>query len=68
MVYLPIIVKNKMKRIITVVWLLIICIGTSRGVDLESSQFIDRLLSLSSPGSPIIYEDAVIFTASSFEE
>ena len=53
-----------MKRIITA-GLLIICIGTIRGVDLESYQFIDRLLSLGVPGAPVIYENAVIFTAPS---
>ena len=45
--------------------LLIICIGTISGVDLESSQFIDRLLSLGKPGAPVIFQDAVIFTAPS---
>ena len=53
-----------MKTIITAV-LLILCIGTIMGVDLESYQFIDRLLSLGGPGAPIIFEDVVIFTASS---
>jgi hypothetical protein len=62
--YLPIIVKNKMKRIITA-GLLTLCIGTIMGVDLESYQFIDRLLSLNGPGAPVIYENAVIFTAPS---
>ena len=53
-----------MKRIITAA-LLTLCIGTMYGVDLESSQFIDRLLSLNGPGAPVIYENAVIFTAPS---
>ena len=53
-----------MKRIITAL-LLIICIGTISGVDLESYQFIDRLLSLEGPSAPVIFEDAIIFTASS---
>jgi hypothetical protein len=34
-------------------------------VDTESHLFIDRLLSLTGPGAPEIFEDAVIFTASS---
>jgi hypothetical protein len=33
--------------------------------DTESHLFIDRLLSLTGPGAPEIFEDAVIFTASS---
>ena len=53
-----------MKRIITAVFL-ILCIGTIWAVDLESYEFIDYLLSLRSPVSPVIFEDAVIFTASS---
>jgi hypothetical protein len=53
-----------MKRNMTAV-LLIVCIGTLGAVDLESYQFIDYLLGLPGPGAPRIYEDAVIFTASS---
>jgi hypothetical protein len=53
-----------MKRYITAV-LLIVCIGTLWAVDLESYEFIDYLLSLPGPGAPTIYEDAIIFTASS---
>jgi hypothetical protein len=53
-----------MKRNITAA-LLIVCIGTLGAVDLESYEFIDYLLSLPGPGAPEIYEDAVIFTASS---
>jgi hypothetical protein len=34
-------------------------------VDLESYEFIERLLDLPGPGAPEIYEDAVIFTAPS---
>jgi len=45
--------------------LLILCIGTIMGEDLESYQLIERLLRLNGPGAPIIYEDTVIFTASS---
>lgn len=33
--------------------------------DFESYRFVDRLLSISEPGEPIIFEDAVIFTAPS---
>ncbi|MDR1105398.1 MAG: glycogen-binding domain-containing protein [Treponema sp.] len=33
--------------------------------DIESYEFIDRLLSLSGPGAPEVYEDAVLFTAPS---
>ena len=54
----------RMKRIITAV-LLIVCIGTIRAANLESYDFIDLLLSLSGPVSPVIFEDSVIFTASS---
>jgi hypothetical protein len=39
--------------------------GPLNGVDTESHLFIDRLLSLTGPGAPEIFEDAVIFTASS---
>jgi hypothetical protein len=53
-----------MKRNITAV-LLIVCIGTLGAVDLESYEFIDHLLSLPGPGAPDIFDDVVIFTASS---
>jgi hypothetical protein len=53
-----------MKRYMTVV-LLIVCIGTLGAVDLESYEFIDHLLSLPGPCAPQIFDDAVIFTASS---
>ena len=53
-----------MKRIITA-FILILCIGNIGAVDLESYEFIDYLLSLRAPVSPVIFEDAVIFTASS---
>jgi hypothetical protein len=39
--------------------------GPLNGADTESHLFIDRLLSLEGPGAPEIFEDAVIFTASS---
>jgi hypothetical protein len=64
LVYPPIIVKNTMKIILTTA-LLIVSIGIIRAADLESYQFIDRLLSLPGPGAPVIYEDTVIFTAPS---
>ncbi|MDR1862537.1 MAG: isoamylase [Treponema sp.] len=50
---------------ITAVLLLILTIGTINGADLESYQYIDRLLGLPGPGAPEIYEDSVIFTAPS---
>jgi hypothetical protein len=63
--YRSIIVKNKyMKTIITAV-LLVVSIGFAGAADTESYQFIDRLLSLDGPGAPVLYEDAVIFTAPS---
>jgi hypothetical protein len=52
-------------RKITTAELLIVCIGTLRAVDLESYEFIDHLQNLTGPRAPEIYEDAVIFTASS---
>lgn len=45
--------------------LLILTIGTIRGGDLGSYQFIDHLLGLSGTAAPEIYEDSVIFTAPS---
>jgi hypothetical protein len=63
-IYLPIIVKNDMKSIMTAA-LLILTIGITGAADLESYQFINRLLSLPGPGAPVIYEDTVIFTAPS---
>ena len=45
--------------------LLILTIGTLGAADLESYQFIDCLRSMNGPGAPVIYEDSVIFTASS---
>ena len=43
----------------------IIITGFAGAVDTESYEFIDRLLSLPGPGAPEVFEDAVIFTASS---
>jgi hypothetical protein len=53
-----------MKTIIAVT-LLAFFTGFAGAVDIESYQFIDRLLSLEGPGAPELYEDAVIFTAPS---
>jgi hypothetical protein len=53
-----------MKTIMAAV-LLALIIGFLGAADTESYEFIDRLLNLSGPGAPEIFEDAVIFTASS---
>ena len=53
-----------MKRYITVVLLMII-IGNIGALDTDSYQFIDHLLSIRAPGAPEVYEDVIIFTASS---
>jgi len=45
--------------------LLIFIIGNLEAVDTGSYQFIDYLRSLSGPGTPEIYEDAVVFTSPS---
>ena len=45
--------------------LLIFIIGNIGAVDIESYQFIDYLRAIPGPGKPQIYEDEVIFTASS---
>jgi hypothetical protein len=63
-VYPPIIVKKKMKAFITTA-LLVIIIGNIGAVDIESYQFIDRLRGIARPGKPEIFEDVVLFTASS---
>ena len=55
---------NNMKKIILIA-LLIVCIGVLGAIDLESYQFIDFLLNFNEPQAPQIYEDAVVFTASS---
>ena len=47
------------------VGLLIFIIGNIAAVDTDSYLFIDHLKSMSGPGKPEIYEDAVLFTASS---
>jgi hypothetical protein len=53
-----------MKTIMAAV-LLVIGISFAGAADTESYQFIDRLLSLDGPGAPVLYEDAMIFTAPS---
>ena len=53
-----------MKTIITTA-LLILIIGNIGAVDTESYQFIDYLRAISAPGKPEIYENGVVFTASS---
>jgi hypothetical protein len=53
-----------MKRIIAALFLLFF-FSFVQAADMESYEFIDRLLSLNGPGAPEIFEDAVIFTASS---
>ena len=45
--------------------LLIFIIGNIGGVDIESYQFIDHLRGITRPGKPEIFEDGVLFTASS---
>jgi hypothetical protein len=45
--------------------LLLFIIGNISAIDTESYEYIDRLLSITTPGSPEIFEDAVIFSASS---
>ena len=64
MVYPPIIVKNKMKALI-ITALLIFIIGNIGAVDIESYQFISHLRNITQPGKPEIFEDGVLFTASS---
>lgn len=45
--------------------LLLLIAGNLFAVDIESYDFIDKLLSIETPQAPQIFEDAVIFTASS---
>jgi hypothetical protein len=43
-----------------------ICVSANlNALDTESFEFIDMLLGLKNPAAPIVYEDAVVFTASS---
>ena len=66
MVYPPIIVKNKMKvKVFITTALLIFIIGNLKAVDIESYQFINHLRDITRPGKPEIFEDGVLFTASS---
>ena len=53
-----------MKAFITTA-LLVLIIGNIRAVDIESYQFIDHLRAITRPGKPEIFEDSVLFTASS---
>jgi hypothetical protein len=53
-----------MKAIITAA-LLILIIGNIRAVDTDSYQFIDHLRTITAPGKPEIFQDGVLFTASS---
>jgi len=53
-----------MKAYITAA-LLILIIGNIQAVDINSYQFIDHLRMISKPGKPEIFEDGVLFTASS---
>jgi len=48
--------------------LLILIIGNIGAVDTESYQFIDYLRSLSTPGRPEIFQNAVVFTANSLHQ
>jgi hypothetical protein len=52
-------------KTITAAVLCVFLAGIAGAADTESYQFINHLLSLPGPGAPEIYEDAVIFTASS---
>ena len=45
--------------------LLILIIGNIGAVDIESYQFIDHLRGITKPGKPEIFDDGVLFTASS---
>jgi hypothetical protein len=64
LIYPPIIVKKKMKTLLTAA-LLILCIGIIWAADIDSSQFINHLMNLSKPEEPIVLGELVLFTASS---
>ena len=64
MIYPPIIVNIIMKVVITVA-LLILIIGNIGAADINSHQFIDHIRSISEPRRPEIFENGVLFTASS---
>jgi hypothetical protein len=49
-------------KALSFITLLLLIIGSLGAVDLESYEFIDTLLSLTSPQEPKVFEDAVIFT------
>ena len=53
-----------MKTALTAV-LLIFIIGNITAVDIDSHQFIDHIRAITEPGKPEIFEDGVLFTASS---
>jgi hypothetical protein len=52
-------------KTITAVSLLLFIIGNIQALDTESYQFIDYLLNVEGPGEPRLFEDGVVFTASS---
>ncbi|MDR3303452.1 MAG: isoamylase [Treponema sp.] len=52
-------------KTITAVSLLLFIIGNIGALDTESYQFIDYLLNIEGPGEPRLFEDGVVFTASS---
>ncbi|MDR2952344.1 MAG: glycogen-binding domain-containing protein, partial [Treponema sp.] len=52
-------------KTITLVILFTLVSVFSQATDWESYEIIDRLLTLGKPGSPVLFEDSVIFTASS---
>ncbi|HCM27043.1 MAG: hypothetical protein A2Z99_01620 [Treponema sp. GWB1_62_6] len=53
-----------MKRLIALVFATMLSVSLS-AVDLESFRFNERLLNLAAPSAPELFEDAMIFTASS---
>jgi hypothetical protein len=57
--------KYKQMKTITAVSLLLFIIGNIGALDTESYQFVDYLLNIEGPGAPRLFEDGVIFTASS---
>jgi hypothetical protein len=57
-----------MKKLLILICALLglaISIGKVQAADLESFDFIDLLLDLREPGKPLVFDDAVVFTASS---
>jgi hypothetical protein len=55
---------KKLLFLICALFGLTISIGNVQAADLGSVDFIDFLLSLREPGRPIVFDDAVVFTAS----